>query len=272
MTLKKQNNNKGLPTHKRLSVQISLTGHSFLISHRVSKEVLFFSETSFDHATTPEALLLLLTKEINNTPDLQEQFDEVIVVHCNDIVTTIPKSLFDPQKAAEYLKFNSKILATDFIAFDEVHTQDMITVYAPYINVNNFFFETYGSFSYFHATTKLLEGVLNNSNVDVSPEVHVHVFKDSFTCIITKNKQLQLCNTYPYKTPEDFIYYILFCYEQLGLKQEIDPIKLSGIIIKDDPLYVQLFTYIRHITFDKNTKGIQIKDTSKHQHPIISNL
>ena len=188
------------------------------------------------------------------------------------MATNVPKSLFDPQKAAEYLKFNSKILATDFIAFDTVHTQDIITVYTPYINVNNFFFDTYGSFSYYHATTKLLETILNSPSDINSPKVHVHVFKDSFTCIVSKNSKLQLCNTYSYKTPEDFIYYILFCYEQLGLKPETDTVTLSGAITKDDSLFALLFTYIRHIDFEPNNKGVDIKDTPKHEQFIISNI
>ena len=103
-------------------------------------------------------------------------------------------------------------------------------------------------------------------------KVHVHVFKDSFTCIVSNNSKLQLCNTYSYKTPEDFIYYILFCYEQLGLKPETDTVTLSGAITKDDSLYALLFTYIRYINFEPNNKGVDIKDTPKHEQFIISNI
>lgn len=272
MTLEKQNNNTGLHSHKRLSVQISLTGHSFLISHTSSKEVLFFSETTFDQITTPEALLTRISKEINNNAQLKDHFDEVRLIHCNDIVTTVPAPLFDEQKAAEYLKFNSKILATDFIAFDEVNTKDLITVYSPYTNINNFFFETFGSFSYFHATTKLLDLVLNNTIVNHSPRTHLHLFKDHFTCIITKNNQLQLCNSFTYKSPEDFIYYVLFCYEQIGLEPENDAITLSGAIRQDDALYNELYTYVRHLHFAENKKGVPVKESSGHEHLLISNL
>ena len=272
MTLNKQNNNTGLIAHQSLSVQLALTGHSFLITHTHTKEVLFFCETIFEQTTTPEELLTHLTQKINDTPELNNNFDDVVLIHCNDMATNVPKSLFDPQKAAEYLKFNSKILATDFIAFDTVHTQDIITVYTPYVNVNNFFFDTYGSFSYYHATTKLLETILNSPIDITTPKVHVHVFKDSFTCIVSKDSKLQLCNTYSYKTPEDFIYYILFCYEQLELKPETDTVTLSGAITKDDSLYTLLFTYVRHVNFEPNNKGVDIKDTPKHQQFIISNI
>ncbi len=272
MTLNKQNNNTGPIAHQSLSVQLALTGHSFLITHTHTKEVLFFCETIFEQAITPEELLTHLTQKINDTPELKNNFNNVVLIHCNDMATSVPKSLFDPQKAAEYLKFNSKILATDFIAFDQVQTQDIITVYAPYINVNNFFFDTYGSFSYYHATTNLLDAVLNSPCEADKPKIHVHVFKDSFTCIVAKNNKLQLCNTYSFKTPEDFIYYILFCYEQLGLTTETDAITLSGAITKDDSLYALLYTYVRHINFEPNNKGVEIKDTPKHQQFIISNI
>ena len=272
MTLSKQNNNTGPIAHQSLSVQLALTGHSFLITHTQTKEVLFFCETNFDQATTPEDLLTHLTQKINETSALKQNFDHVVLIHCNDMVSSVPKSLFDSQKAAEYLKFNSKILATDFIAFDQVHAQDIITVYAPYININNFFFDTYGEFSYYHATTKLLDTILNSPSEIAIPKVHVHVFKDSFTCIVSTDNKLQLCNTYSYKTPEDFIYYILFCYEQLGLKTETDTITLSGLIAKDDSLYALLYTYVRHINFEPNNKGVIIKDTPKHQQYIISNI
>ena len=272
MTQSKQNNNIGSIAHQSLSVQLALTGHSFLITLTQTKEVLFFSETVFNQATTPQDLQLDLSQKIENTPELKHNFDQVELIHCNDMVTCVPKSLFDPQKAAEYLKFNSKILATDFIAHDPIQTQDIITVYAPYININNLFFDTYGAFSYYHATTKLLDAVLNGPSEPSKPKIHVHVFKDSFTCIVCKDNKLQLCNTYQYKTPEDFIYYILFCYEQLGLTTETDPITLSGHIAKDDALYALLFTYVRYINFESNSKGLQIKDTPEHQQFILSNL
>ena len=38
MTLNKQNNNTGLIAHQSLSVQLALTGHSFLITHTHTKE------------------------------------------------------------------------------------------------------------------------------------------------------------------------------------------------------------------------------------------
>ena len=43
-----------------------------------------------------------------------------------------------------------------------------------------------GAFSYYHATTKLLDAILNSPSEPSKPKIHVHVFKDSFTCIVVK--------------------------------------------------------------------------------------
>ena len=81
MTQSKQNNNIGSIAHQSLSVQLALTGHSFLITHTQTKEVLFFSETIFKQATTPQDLQLDLSQKIENTPELKHNFDHVVLIH-----------------------------------------------------------------------------------------------------------------------------------------------------------------------------------------------
>jgi len=90
MTLNKQNNNTGPIAHQSLSVQLALTGHSFLTTHTHTKEVLFFCETIFDQATTPEELLSHLTQKINDTPELLLQKSYLLTSHKK---STTPPSL-----------------------------------------------------------------------------------------------------------------------------------------------------------------------------------
>src|SRR5690606_27393588 len=91
----------------------------------------------------------------------------------------------------------------------------------------------YGSFSYYHSTTILLKTILENEKYSL-PKMYLHFQKNNFDCIVLKNGELQLCNSYTYKTPEDFIYYTLFCMEQLNLNPENLPVILCGEIDKED--------------------------------------
>ena len=61
---------------------------------------------------------------------------------------------------ADYLKFNSKILKSDFIAYDDIRHNEAVNVYVPYVNINNFIYEHFGSFTYRHYSTIVIDEIL----------------------------------------------------------------------------------------------------------------
>ena len=247
MTLLKKTNSQ---SHNiiSLSVQVSLIGHSFLVKDVAMNKEIFSHNETFATAISPDEALIALTTTIEENPELQQKFETITVVHQNDLLTVVPQSLFDENEAANYLKFNTKILPTDFVAFDVLAQQELIVVYVPYININNYFFDTYGSFQYYHHATIAIKEAISSSSFKEATNVHVDVLKNSFSCTVIEKGKLLLHNVYSYKTKEDFIYYILFCFEQLALNPDETPLILSGIITTDSELHQLLYTYIRNIT------------------------
>jgi hypothetical protein len=264
MTLKSSNIAEN--TDYRLSVQVSLTGLSFLVTTAETKDTEFFSEKRFDIARAPEELLVEIEDIINQTEALQPLFDSVTVIYVNNIYTTVPSPLFEESKASEYLKFNSKILANDYIAFDQLENYDITVVYVPYVNINNYFFERYGSFQYYHSASIFLKNVMSAEKHSEETKMYLHLQQEQFDCIVVNNGNLSLCNTYFYKTPEDFIYYVLFGMEQLGLNPDTTPVVLCGDIEKDDSNYKILYTYIRHISFTYNNEAMRSNIGSLDSH------
>lgn len=238
-----------------------------------TREALFFIEKTLDHSTTPEELLMDIESIMFENDILNSVFSEVSVVYSTPIYSLVPFPLFDETKSSEYLKFNSKILANDYMAHDVLEKHDIVVVYVPYMNINNFFFEKYGSFNYYHATTIMLKAILENEKYSL-PKMYLHFQKNSFDCIVLKNGELQLCNSYSYKTPEDFIYYTLFCLEQLKLNPETLPVILCGEIDTEDDNYKIAYTYIRNIEFaETNASQIKIDNaTNDHRHFILQNM
>ncbi len=257
----------------RLSVQISLNGLSFLMTDPQSNEVVFIKEKNLEHSTTPEELLWEIEQIIQDNEILQSGVSEVFVIYSTPVYTLVPTTLFDEAKASEYLKFNSKILANDYIAHDLLEEQGIVVVFVPFMNINNFFFEKFGSFDYYHATSVLLRTILKRENYSL-PKMYLHFQKNSFDCVVLNNGELQLCNTYPYKTPEDFIYYTLFCMEQLRLNPDTLPVLLCGDIEKDDANYKIAYTYIRNIDFAETTTSPSENETVKgnHHHFLLKNI
>ncbi len=273
MTLERSINNDTINTNKSLSVQISLTGLSFLATSSDNREVLFFSEEKFDNTTTPEEILTVIDSVINSNEGLQHSFNQVTLLYATNLYTLVPVSLFDEKKASEYLKFNSKILANDFISHDTLKNHDLVVVYVPYININNYFFEKYGSFQYYHTNSILIRTIMNAEKFSNEAKVYLHVQTESFDCLIVKEGKLILCNTYSYRTPEDFIYYLLFCMEQLKLNPESTEVVLSGDIKKKSEIYTIVYKYVRHVSFtsEKFSKLSFSENTEPHQHFVLKN-
>ena len=252
--------------HHRLSVQVSLTGLSFLVKGLDTEETLFFTQKQVGSRSTPEELLLEIDSIIAKNEMLQLKFDEVILLYSNNVYTPVPASLFDETKASEYLKFNSKILSNDFIAYDQVESDNMVVVYIPYVNINNYFFERFGAFQYFHAASIFLKDVLPLAKHGTGPKMHLNVQEEQLDVIILEEGKLLLCNSFLFKTSEDFIYYILFCLEQLKLNPDSIPLILSGSIDKEDSNYELLYTYVRNISFVEDTSGSTAKSTTEVYH------
>ncbi len=256
-------------SHNRLSVQVSLNGLSFLVTNPKSTETIFFLEKILDYSTTPEELLMEIESIMYNNEILNSGFENVTLVYSTPIYSLVPVSHFDESKASEYLKFNSKILANDYMAHDLLESQEIVVVYVPFMNINNFFFDKYGSFNYYHSTTLLLKSILEKEKYSL-PKMYLHFQKNSFDCIVLKNGELQLCNSYSFKTPEDFIYYTLFCMEQLKLNPENLPVLLCGEIDKDDENFKMAYTFIRNIEFaESNSTITKIDSNDKPHHHFI---
>jgi len=267
MILQKTNN---LNTNQttRLSVQVTLYGLSFLLLSEKGQKTKLISK-EFEVARTPEELLLEIEKLFTEELVLKQPFEKVDVIFCTSYYTLVPTTLFDENKASEYLKFNTKILPNDFVSFDEVENHDVNVVYIPFVNITNFFFEKFGHFQYFHCVTLLLKYFLNKEKYNPEPNVFLHVEREHFDCIIVKNGKPLLCNSYPYKTPEDFAYFVLFAMEQLTLNPNSVKVGLCGKIQKDDANYEILYHYVRHVYFLEDTTLVPIENVENHQQFIL---
>ncbi len=237
---KSSNNNK-------LSIQVSLNGFSFCILDDSKKEITHFQENIFDKKQTPSQVLDQLKESLNTSSQLQAEFDELVVIHENELATLVPLPLFDQDHLADYLKFNSRILQTDFITFDTIESINSANVYVPYVNINNYLYDQFGEFKYQHSSTILITSLIAHSKVNNGMSFYVHVGINHFEIIIIENNQLLLYNSFDYRTKEDFIYYILFTAEQLQLDPESQKVVLLGNIDKDGALFGMVFKYIRHV-------------------------
>uniref|UniRef100_UPI0025DCC9E3 DUF3822 family protein n=1 Tax=Winogradskyella sp. TaxID=1883156 RepID=UPI0025DCC9E3 len=160
---------------KELSIQIHLNGLSFCILNRTSNTIEFLKTVNFEQKLTPFDVLNRLKAELSSNTVFSEDFDAVLVIHQNELATLVPKTLYNENHKADYLKFNSKILRTDFITQDDIAINDSINVYVPYVNINNYIFETFGEFVYKHSSSILIDTVLQKTEAKESPIIYINI-------------------------------------------------------------------------------------------------
>ena len=119
-----------------------------------------------------------------------------------------------------------------------------MNVYVPYININNYLYETFGAFEYKHFSSVLLENLLANEKNSEELKMYVHVANKHFEIIVIESGKLLLYNSFELQTKEDLIYYILFITEQLNLNPETFKLILLGTIQKNDDLIYNSITII----------------------------
>jgi len=256
-----------------LSIQLSLDGFSFFIYNQLTDDFVAFASFKFENKdNSPYQHLKLVTQLFKQEKLLNLKYGNVQVIHCNNLVSQVPKPFFNKNKLTHYLQYTVKVLENDFITYDEISNSEIVTIYIPFVNINNFLLDKYGSFTYKHSATILIEKLLNLYKNLEGDFCFVNVIGNNFEIVVLKNKKLELYNNFTFTTKEDFIYYILFTSEQLNLNPEMFKLVFLGDIEKDSDLYKITYQYIRNVTFYKplNPNAI-FKHISSHSNFTLLN-
>lgn len=244
-----------------LSIQISLSGLSFCVLDSNSKTILDIKSITFKSKKTPTTLLDAVKHLFNTEESLKQLFNKINIIHVNAWSVLVPKPLFKEEALADYLKFNTKILKTDFISFDNISQNDSVNVYIPFTNINNFIFDKFGRFNYKHSSTVLIEQLLTFEKHSNTPKVYINISELHFDIIAIKNGELLIYNTFEYETKEDFIYYLLFTLEQLQLNPETIDVLFLGEVNKDSECYQIAYNYIRNVSFGNRMDTFTFAET-----------
>ena len=231
-----------------LSIQAGLSGLSFFVLDRFSEIIVDVIVENFSKQQTPDQLLKAVKTAFNRNDTLQQSFSKVQIIHDNEMQTLVPSALFEEAHLSDYLKYNTKIFKTDFITYDVIQNKDAMLVYIPFVNVNNYIFERFGSFEYKHSATVLIDKILQLEKNNNQKKLYINIQKTHFELIALDGNSFQLFNRFEYKTSEDFIYYILFTAEQLDFNPENFKCILMGTVEENDKLFSIAYKYIRHVS------------------------
>jgi hypothetical protein len=232
--------------YKKLSIQVTLDGLSFCCQDMLSNNVTDLHTVAFEELNQVENTKQRIATIFINNQILTNRYDEIVVIYQNNISTFVPKAFFDKTLLNSYLQFNNRIFESDTIVFDYLKDYEMYNVYVPDVFIQDFLKHQLDSYQTKHASSILVEKLLDISKNDENKKMYVHVCTKHFEIVVIQNQQLLLYNTFEYSTPIDFLYYLLFTAEQLQLNPEHFELLLLGDINTENEVYKMAYKYVRN--------------------------
>lgn len=239
-------NNLSKYQQQSLSILIHQDGFSFLVIHE--QKVIEFESHFLQQKLSPSQILKYLKKYINSDFQNKNEIENLDLIYVNPLFSIVPNELFDENYLPHYLKYNAKLLEGDDFEFDDIQPINAKNVYIPYVNIHNYLFEIFGSFSYKHH----LSICLSKFSEDAAETGEFVILNDRHNALdfmAFRDGKLIVANTFIYDTAEDFVYYTLFTLEELNFNRETLQLEVLGEMNfnKDDEKYVILKNYIQNI-------------------------
>ena len=172
-----------------------------------------------------------------------KNFTKVVICSAYAQALLVPQNIFKPNDRLVSVIYDS-LGQRQFS--DAVPEWQIINSYSIPSSIYDRILQQFPSVVFFHAYTpslKIYNGFVAGDQIDI------HYTTQNFRVLVKKDQQVNLAQTYAYKTPLDVVYYLLkICYE-FKLEQSEVFLIVSGLIDQDSNLYSELHNYFLNIHF-----------------------
>lgn len=161
----------------------------------------------------------------------------------------IPEALFEEQSTESYLHLALAERTESRPASDQLRLSDTRVVYSLEESLLQSLTSSIQNPQVFHGLSGWSDYQLMQYKHEKSSVLAVNVRRENLDILAIHSGNLLFCNSFSYESPEDFIYYLLFVMEQLGLNPDLVPVYFSGEIQANSSSYMVSRKYIRHSGF-----------------------
>lgn len=226
-----------------LTIQYYLDGLSFIVFDTAEQK---FIALKHYHSTEKNISLEILLLELQEKEGWKiEEFKNVNILIDNNLNTFIPRDFFQKELKENYLSLLN-INKHSNIMTDIITEQNIVNVY-PLKNDINF---TSDKVRIFHSSSVLIKKLAREfSDRNSETRAFINVKNNSYELIILNNEKLIFHNYFNFNTKEDFLYFILFTFDQLNIDNESIPLYFMGFIEEKSSIVELCSRYIRNIRF-----------------------
>lgn len=227
----------------RYSLQIVLNGEYFAFSiNNKQGKLLRVVEICLDNNDWVNSIYFALQE----FPSLDNQYKSVTVKYQSFKHTFIPEEFYSEETKKSFLHLNcgiepNEIILSDHLTLHKTHLAYLVPEQI-YVTLKDWF----PNAEFSHSATPFIQHLFDISETSKT-EVYCNVNISNFELVVFKKGKLELYNHFQFTNEEDFIYYLLYAYEQLLLNTETIPTYFTGKVANPSPIFDVTYRYLRNV-------------------------
>lgn len=230
-----------------LTIQQLLDGLSFVIFDTKEQKFICLKHYNISEKDIPLETLLIELQARENWK--LNDFKTVNFVIDNNENTFIPEDCYQEECTESYFKFLFK-RTIHYSNTDRFSTLGAVNIYPMQENVSAILSKFCKKTNIYHTSTLLIDSLIKEfSERNQEIRAFINVKKNVYELIVINNSDLIFHNYFNYNTKEDFIYFLLFTFEQLKVDNETVPLYFMGFVEEKSPVVELCSRYIRNIRF-----------------------
>jgi hypothetical protein len=178
---------------------------------------------------------------------LNRSYKQCAITTSSPYYTLVPKKLFKPAAAAEYLEqvaaLNAKFQAT----VDAVHLDQQVNVFGLHTFLKDWCQNRFPNAKPAHLISNLLRFAQHDLKSDQANRLYFYKTGDLLAVVLIKSHRLHFSNIFQVQVPEQLIYYLGLLFNQFSVSQLDTFVYTLGNLEAGDEFYEVLDRYLNNI-------------------------
>lgn len=229
-----------------LTLRVSNESFTFAAYNANEPQPFFFHSypTNLQCTATANLKAILQSSEFG-----KHSFEKVRILLCGISHTIVPKDVFVEDEAEMLYHSCFPAVNNEEVAHIELSRHDLVMLYATDKTFAQLLKEHFPYADIMPTALPIMEFLLRRSRVGTNRKLFAWMDGKQMEVFAFTAEQFLLDNTFSHLRPEDFTYYILYAWNQLGFDQEKDELYLLGNAPGKQQIYAELQPFISHMSF-----------------------
>lgn len=210
---------------KEISIQVSLSGFSFLIQS-TDKVCIAFKHYSFNKLLLVDELIRKVEEILNSEKLLQIKFSSTKITYVSQKATLVPKDFYNPTDLKKLFEFNHSMNELDELHHTYLPTIEAYNIFTLPSYLSNAFHDRFNTIEYNQQASHLINFASQIKGQD--NKILLNINSSFFDIVIFEKDKLLLYNSFQYATPLDFIYFYLYPLNQLKINPKKQYVHVFG--------------------------------------------